>query len=181
MTEVLVFSSSKDACGLGVLDVSTGSSIGIAFKNCIADAGTMCTLGYNESSYSGRGSSGDYIAVSQSKKPLIHLYKWGTQVPFAQYHIQEIVTAMAADASGTFLIGGTKQGWIHCWNTSTGELVNMWQAHYKDVTRIYVTKNNQYIISSATDGVTRAWDLTKVLDISERGRTKSKVSVTPFR
>lgn len=182
MAEVVVFSSSKDSCGLGVLDVATGSSVASSFKNCIADAGTMCTVGSSESSYSGRGSGGDFIAVSQSKKPLIHVWQWGKPQPFLQCHVQEIVTALGSDSTGTFLIGGTQKGWIHCWNTATGELVNMWQAHFREVKRIYVTKNNQYIVSSSEDGGTRVWETSKVLDISERLKTGTiKGNILPFR
>ena len=177
-----MFCSSKDSCGIGVLDVATGSSVGSSFKNCIADAGTMCTLGASESAYSGRGSCGDYIAVSQSKKPLIHVWQWGKPQPFLQCHVQEIITALASDATGTFLIGGTQKGWIHCWNTSTGELINMWQGHFKDITRIFVTKNNQYIVSASEDGVTRVWETSKVFDVSERLRTGSvRNNYTPSR
>lgn len=182
MAEVLLFTSSKDSCGIGVLDVATGSNVGSSFKNCIADAGAMCTIGSSESSYSGRGSGGDFIAVSQSKKPLIHVWQWGKPQPVFQSHVQEIITALGSDSTGTYLVGGTQKGWIHIWNTATGELINMWQAHLKDVCRIYVTKNNQFIVSASVDGVTRVWETSKVLDVSERLKTGViKSNILPYR
>lgn len=182
MTEVLVISSNKDACGLGVVDVATGSMVCNNFKNCIADSGALCSIGSSSSSYSGQGSSGDFIAVAQAKKPVIHIWQWGKPQVAFQCHVQEIVTCLASDISGTFLLGGTKKGWIYCWNIGTGELLNIWQAHFKSVTRLQLSKNGQFCVSVSEDGMGRAWDMAKVLDLSERIRNPTgKQSVTPYR
>lgn len=36
----------------------------------------ICSVG-GPSSFSGQGSSGDYVVVAQSKKPQINVWQWG--------------------------------------------------------------------------------------------------------
>ena len=71
-----------------------------------------------------------------------------------QCHIQEITTSLAVDSSGTYLVSGTKRGWLYCWELSTGELINSLQAHFKSVTRVAVTKcgNYCYVVSVFENG-----------------------------
>ena len=92
-------SSSKGGTGLGmrVLDINTGLvHPGCTFKhNCIADAGAISTIGFGSSSFAGHGSGGDFIAVSQSNKPVINIYQWGKAQVHAQCHMQEIITTLA--------------------------------------------------------------------------------------
>ncbi len=182
MAEIVIVSSNKESCGMGVVDVATGSMVCNSFKNCIADAGALCTIGSSSSSYSGQGSSGDYIVAAQSKKPVIHIWQWGKSQALMVCHVQEIITSLASDSTGTFLVGGTRKGWVYCWNIASGELVNIWQAHFKTVTRLYISKNGQFCISASEDGMGRAWDMSKVLDVSERIKNLGgKQTITPYR
>ena len=182
MEEVLIVTAGKETAGMGVINVRTGSSLCSNFKNCIAEAGTLCFIGSTTSSYSGSGSSGDYIAVAQAKKPSIHIWQWGKPQVHLQCHVQEIVTALAADPTGTFLFAGTKKGWIYCWELSTGELLNTFQAHFKAVTRISLTGcGSSYCISVSEDGTGRAWEMHKILDIAEAYKHIGRHSLTPFR
>lgn len=182
MEEALILTSGKDAAGMGIIDLRTGSALCSNFKNCLAEAGAVCTIGSSTSSYSGYGSAGDYIAVAQSKKPSINIYQWGKPQVHFQCHIQEIVTAIATDPMGAFLIAGTMKGWIYCWELSSGELINTFQAHFKAITRISVTKiGAPYCISVSEDGTGRAWELHKILDSAETYKNFGKHSLTPFR
>ena len=182
MEEALVLTSSKESAGMGVIDVRTGSALSAGFKNCIAEAGALCAIGSSTSSYSGYGSSGDYLAVAQSKKPCINIWQWGKPQAHFQCHIQEIVTALTADPTGAFLFAGTMKGWIYCWELSTGELLNAFQAHFKAITRIIVTKcGAPFCISVSEDGTGRVWEQHKILDISESYKHVGKQSITPFR
>lgn len=167
---------------MGVIDLRTGCSLTSNFKNCIAEAGALCAVGSSTSSYSGYGSSGDYIAVAQAKKPSIHIWQWGKPQVHLQCHVQEIVTALTVDASGAFLLAGTLKGWIYCWEMSTGELINTFQAHFKAINRISVTKiGAPFCISVSEDGTGRAWEMHKILDISEAYKHVGRHSLAPFR
>jgi WD40 repeat protein len=180
MDEVLLVTSVKEGGGVGVVDVRNGSSVCSTFKNCMAEAGTICALG-PASSYSGVGSSGDYIAVAQSRKPAIHIWQWGKPSVHLTCHVQEIISAMAVDPSGSFLLAGSQKGWIYCWELSTGELLNTFQAHFKAVTRICVAALGSLCLSASEDGSARVWEMHRILDATETRSLTAKNSVTPYR
>ena len=129
--EVMVVTSSKDT-GAAAIDIQTGVSH--VFKDCLAESGTLTLIG-NCNSYSGSGSS-DYLAVAQTKKPVIHIWQWGKAQVLMQCHQQEIITALCADPTGNFMVGGSKTGRIYIWNLSDGNLLYLWQAHFKTITRL---------------------------------------------
>jgi len=190
MNEVVVCTSSKESGGgLVVLDVHRAGAPLVTFKNCISDAHCLCAVG-GSSSYAGVGSGGDYLVASQSKKPVLNVYQWGKPQPHQQCHIQEITTALACEQSGTYILGGTKKGWIYCWEVGTGALLTSWQAHFKAVTKILFTTCGQFAVSCSEDGMVRAWDFAAVLSAQDGGasgggggadKKKQATSITPYR
>ena len=99
MEEVILVTSAKESEGVGVFDVRTGSTVCTNFKNCGCDSAgddiqytpdtnltslkiltcyvtVICSVG-GPSSFAGQGYSGDYVVVSQSKKPQINVWQWG--------------------------------------------------------------------------------------------------------
>ena len=97
MDEVIVVTSAKEAEGIGVFDLKTGSAACSTFKNCACEASgelmiddrlvcvrsitpslslVICSVG-GGSSFCGHGSSGDYLVASQSKKPQLTVWQWG--------------------------------------------------------------------------------------------------------
>ena len=181
MEEVLVLTSSKDAPGMGVINPNNGTFVCTSFKNCIADAGTLCSIGGGSSSYSGIGNGGDFIAVAQSKKPAINVWHWGKSQVHHQCHVQEIATALASDSLGQYLIAGTRKGWVYIWDFSTGELLSLFQAHFKAVTRVKVSKNRLFCVTVSEDGMGKSWQLEKLVDVSDSSRGISQSSVKPYR
>lgn len=167
---------------MACLDVHLSSTTGICsnFKNCITDPHCLCVVS-GPSSYSGQGSGGDYIIASQSKKPVLNVYQWGKPQPHQQCHIQEITTALACDSTGTYLLGGTKKGWIYCWEVGTGLLLTSWQAHFKAVTKIQFTACSQLAVSCSEDGMARAWEVASIVQLDTSAAKKKTTTYTPFR
>jgi pre-rRNA-processing protein IPI3 len=164
MNEVILVTSSKDSNGIGVMDIKTGAHICPNLKNNVSDAGAICTIG-GSSSYSGNScSTSDYIAIAQSNKPIIHLWSWGKNQLQMSFHVQEVITSLASDRYGMYLLGGSKKGMIYLWEIATGHFLTSWQAHFKDVTRIKCSSTSDYFCSSSVDGIARCWDLIHVLE-----------------
>jgi pre-rRNA-processing protein IPI3 len=185
MKEVVIVTSSKDSGGgIAILDLATCTPVCHNFKNCIAEPSTACLLGSNVSSFSGNGSSSDYIAVAQSKKTCINIYQWGKpQVLFA-CHVQEIISALASDHLGRYLCAGSKKGWCTFWELSTGALLQSFQAHFKAVTKIEFTACGGYCVTASEDGMARIWEVAQIIDQSQLGANtsvSSKRSITPYR
>lgn len=189
MIEVVIVTSSKDSGGgVAILDLATCTPVCTNFKNCIAETGSACLLGNGVSSFSGNGSSGDYIAVAQSKKPTINIYQWGKPQALYQCHVQEITSALASDKLGRYICAGSKKGWCTFWELSTGLLLNSFQAHFKAVTKVEFTACGGYCVTAGEDGMARVWEVAQIVDQSENvGRmgasisVSSKRSITPYR
>ena len=164
-SELIALTSMSNGSGIELIDIDRCSQGFTSFKNCMAEPGCICQVSSGSSSFSGEGGSGDFLAVAQSKKPVVHVYQWGKPQAHFQCHTQEIVTSITSFL--TFLVGGTKRGWIYLWDVSTGSLLRTWQAHFKSVNRLYVTKDSQFIISASGDGIGKVWDISKVMDASE--------------
>ena len=182
LSEVILVTCSKESGGgMACLDVHLASTTGVCsnFKNCIADAHGLCVVS-GSSSYSGQGSAGDYIVASQSKKPMLNVYQWGKPQPHQQCHIQEITTSLACDSTGTYILGGTKKGWIYCWEVGTGALLTSWQAHFKSVTKILFTPCGHLAVSCSEDGMARAWDVATLVQL-DSSAGKKKTTHPPFR
>jgi pre-rRNA-processing protein IPI3 len=125
---------------------------------------------------------GDYIVVAQSKKPAVHVWAWNKPQVHMQIHTQEIITALVADMTGTFLFAGGKKGWIFVWNITTGELLRSWQAHFKEVSRLAISADGELCISTSFDGMVKAWSLVQVLDVHDPfGSSESKTVLSTYR
>lgn len=107
MDELIVFTTTSSALGLHSLDLThhnekvsfTNSTSNLSYKNCISDLpGTLAMIG------------SQHIAVSQAKKPQINIYQYGKSQVALQCHIQEIITSLISDITGTYLFGGTRKG-----------------------------------------------------------------------
>ena len=189
MNEVVIVTSAKDlGGGVAILDLGTCTPICSNFKNCIAETGSVCLVGGGISSFSGNGSSGDYIAVAQSKKPTINIYQWGKPQALYQCHVQEITSALACDSMSRYLCAGSKKGWCTFWELSTGLLLHSFQAHFKAVTRVKFTACGGYCVTTSEDGMARVWEVASIVDQSEVvGRlgaslsVSSKRAITPYR
>jgi WD40 repeat protein len=204
---LLVTSSSDGSAGTGggmtLLDVYGNNAVGsssesaTAFKSshtssssCIVDKNCICSVSNSSLSSSGfkggesgsRTLAGDYLVVSQSNKPLVHLYesnKNGFNHATYQCAVQEIITAVTSDPSGFFLFGGSKKGSLYVWNVFTGELLFVGFLHYQRITKLLITVDSQYLVSSSDDSVLKVWHLYQFLDVS-CGSNK-KQSSTPYR
>jgi len=186
LSEVVLVASNREAGGgLAVLEVHrAGGPVCSNFKNCMVDAHCICIVG-GGSSYSGLGSGGDFIVASQSKKPVLNVYSWGKPQPHQQCHIQEITTSICCDATGTYLLGGTKKGWLYCWEVGTGQLLSSWQAHFKAVTKVLFSPCCLFVVSCSEDGMVRAWDMAAMLSSEggggSSGDKKRSSTVAPYR
>lgn len=162
--------------GIAVLDLRTGTPVCPAFKNCLADSGTACIVG-GISSFSGHTTlgSGDFVVAAQLNKPVINVWQWGKPQVHFQCHLQEITTALTCCAH-SFILAGTRKGWIYCWCVSSGTLLASFQAHFKTVTRLVCSPCGNYCVSSSEDGMVRAWDMSSIVDLSLTSATTASSS-----
>jgi pre-rRNA-processing protein IPI3 len=183
MEEVAIVCSNKDNSSLGgiaVVDIRTGSNMCSNFKNCVTEPNGVCVVG-GTSGYSGVGcSSGDYIVACQAAKPIINVWQWGKAQVHYTCHVQEISTSVVCDPCGTYLIAGTKKGWLYCWELSTGNLLYSWQGHFKSITKLMFSGCGNYCISSSEDGAIKVWELATIIGDFNSGSLKRQM-IQPYR
>lgn len=110
-----------------------------------------------------------------------------------QCHVQEITTTVAADPTGTYLVGGTKSGRIYWWDICSGELLASFQGHFKSVTATQFTRCGLFVVTASLDGMVRVWDVIDIVSTAAAasagssdgwagsGRARGALNVTPFR
>ena len=183
MEEVAIICSNKDNSSLGgiaVVDIRTGGSMCSNFKNCVTEPNGICVVG-GASGYSGVGcNSGDYIVACQAAKPIINVWQWGKAQVHYTCHIQEISTSVVCDPCGTYLLAGTKKGWLYCWELSTGSLLYSWQGHFKSITKLMFSVCGNYCVSSSEDGAIKVWELAAIVGDYNSGSLKRQM-IQPYR
>ena len=173
MTARFIYNSIKDGVScLSVVD-SDNKAVHPAFKDCDPTSSSAVCLVSGASSYSGIGSQGDVLIAAQSKTASIHVYQWHKPQSHVLCRMQELITALACDTMGTYLLGGTKKGWLYFWEIGTGKLLNFWQGHFKPVKTVACAQGNNFFVTSSEDGITKVWDLCDILGAGESfsGRT----------
>jgi WD40 repeat protein len=163
---------------------SSSSSSYIVDKNCICSVSnsSLSSTGFKGGDYGSGTLTGDYLVVPQANKPIVHLYESNkSSFNHANYQcaVQEIITAVTSDSSGFFLFGGSKKGYLYVWNVFTGELLYVGPLHYQRITKLVVTADSQYLLSSSDDTVLKVWHVYQFLDVII-GSNKKQAS-SPYR
>ncbi len=165
MTHMIV-NGVKDGVECLLVVDGENKSVHGSFKDCQPGSSASCLIS-GGSSYSGIGSQGDMLLTAQKNSASIHVHQWNKPQTHVLCRIQEVLTSLSCDYTGTFLIGGTKKGWLYCWEIGTGKLLNFWQGHFKTVRRICFTKTKSPILITASeDGMAKAWDMADILTSS---------------
>ena len=141
-------------------------------RNCICgiSQSSCCTSGLQSRAF----KSSDYIAISSPDRTLISTLDLQKSQRLAQCHTQEIVTALASDNSGHYLFSGSKTGNCSIWDTSSGELLVTPRLHLHAITKMSITSDNIFLISSSRDGMLKIWFLSSMFD-------SNCEEVAPFR
>lgn len=189
MDFVVLVAGSKDSSGFCEID-QAGITQTTNYKQSTAKKNGVALIGRDGAAFSGISThQGDYLAVAQAEKPALVLYQRGKSSPLFQCPMQEIVNCLTTDIMGTYLYSGTRKGFVYVHDIRTGELVTMWQAHLKAVTKLQLTGDSQFLVSVGEDGLGRCWNVPSILDpalTQQHGLLKAQKSnenrlLSPFR
>lgn len=106
----------------------------------------------------------DHVAVAQAGKLALHLFSWGKDVPALKCHVAEPMGPVASTSCGNFLFAGGVSGKVYVWDVKTGELVLVFDAHYKAVSALALTSDDSHLVSAGEDAVVHVWRLADILD-----------------
>ena len=103
------------------------------------------------------------LLAPQSGKPLIQGY-YPNKTPSAfKYIVAEEIFILAASHSGAYIAGGGMSGRVYLWHYETGILVRMWDAHYKKVTGLTWTIDDDLLYSASEDTQLHSWSMVQLL------------------
>lgn len=166
MTSPCIFSSSSD--GMAVIrDLSTKNTLVQYRDNASIAKGT--TLIYGNVTLDTPPTI-DFFASTQAGKPSIHLYNWARDAPVFRCAMGENITCLASSRpESTYIAGGSASGKLYLWEIGTGELLRIWQAHYKPVTAMTWSSCGTLLATSGADGIIHVWDVLSLLDAATIG------------
>lgn len=166
MMNPCLFSSSSD--GLSIIrDLSTKTSLVQYKDNLSLVRGTTPVYG---SVALDTPPTIDFFASTQAGKPSIHVYNWARDAPVFRCAMGENITCLQASRPhSSYIVGGSASGKIYIWEVGTGELLRIWQAHYKPVTAIAWSSCGTLLATSGADGIIHVWDALLLLDAATMG------------
>ncbi|KAJ1972175.1 Pre-rRNA-processing protein ipi3 [Dimargaris verticillata] len=100
----------------------------------------------------------------QAERPVFHGYAWRKDQAFLKFACPEKITAVASSPCSRWVVAGSVTGKLYLWEASTGRLAQIWDAHYKAVTRIRFSRDAAAIVSGSEDAVVCVWSLADVLE-----------------
>lgn len=92
--------------------------------------------------------------------------------------LPERATAITVSSSCLYIAAGTASGSLYLWNAVSGDLLQVWDAHYKQISTLSFTKDDSYVISGGEDAVVSLWDMVKLVrrsSFSSTGRLTAEV------
>lgn len=54
---------------------------------------------------------------------------------------------------------------MYVWEVSTGNLLNVWPAHYSKVNQVVFTDDDSFLISGGEDAIIKVWNLADLLEV----------------
>ncbi|KAJ8327286.1 Pre-rRNA-processing protein ipi3 [Batrachochytrium dendrobatidis] len=106
------------------------------------------------------------IISAQSDRATLNTWSLGKAQPILKSVIPEKLACVCISNSGRYCLGGGFSGRLYLWEIATGNMLRMFDAHYKPVTVVRFTADDALMISGGEDAMIHLWLLADVLDES---------------
>eukprot|EP00937_MAST-01D_sp_MAST-1D-sp2_P006955 g6955.t1 len=174
----VILASSPAHDGLFALDPTTGGAVS-AYSNNACRTGGVAVIG-------GRASDGapanGYVVAAQANAPALHVWTWptGRAAPYLRCATQERMATVAATPDGAYLAAGAAaSGKVYLWCVATGELLRVFDAHYRAITALCFTDDGALLLSAGADAVAHAWSLGDLIDCDGDGGAAGGAAAAP--
>lgn len=164
--DTLIIGSSQDT-SMFVVDPNCGSTL-YTFKSGSPSPHGLLSI-----------PQSDAIVACQYNKLAIHMWVWSKDAPVFKCHIAEKLGPIVVTPCGNYLFAGAKSGKIYAWYVPSGELLKVWDAHYKAVSALAFTSDSFYLVSGGEDSVINVWSIVDLLDTTRD--TTMYSGMKPFR
>ncbi|XP_058756704.1 protein ROOT INITIATION DEFECTIVE 3-like [Vicia villosa] len=154
---VVVLASSSDASGgIGCWDLHTGTEQ-IRYKS-------LSSPGHGLVSVGDRFLASSQLRDASTSSGSVFFWSWSKPQVEVKSFPSEPITPLAANHSGTYLVGGGLSGEIYLWEVETGKLLRKWHGHNTAVTCLVFSEDDSLLISGFKNGSVRVWSLLMIFD-----------------
>lgn len=182
---LLIFSSSHDlSCSWTLHQRSTLAS----YREVLPTVNGVATVGSAPSI--GGQACPDFFVSAQAGRAALHIYSYGRDTPLFKCATQEPLTCLASSSPGcgsygsggsfpAYIVGGSATGKLYLWDVATGDLLRIWQGHYKAVSSLAFSKCSGLLVSGSLDCTVHAWDVSALIDaalLSDPNRLPSSLA-----
>ena len=109
----------------------------------------------------------EYLLAAQSARPAIHIWALHRDVPQFKCALAEPMLSVASSLDGLFCVAGGASGKCYAWDTASGDLLRVWNAHYKGVSALAFLPGDDVLVTGGQDGVVHVWDFSSLIDVAE--------------
>ena len=104
--------------------------------------------------------------ISVQKDKAISTIHYATR-PQPRYRctLPEKMSSATINVEGTHLVAGSQSGKLYFWFLSSGQLLRIWEGHYKSITSLDFTTDGSFLCTGSEDASVKAWNLATVLDV----------------
>lgn len=103
-----------------------------------------------------------FMVAGEGSKPILNFWQDKKNAVSKQI-VPEIMTAVCLTNKGNHVVGGGKSGRIYCWDIYNSKMLLMWDAHYKEITSLKFSIDDQLLISCSEDGSMKTWLFTDII------------------
>jgi pre-rRNA-processing protein IPI3 len=112
---------------------------------------------------------GPVLLSSQRDTRFINAWHAGKEAVDLRCAMPERVGPLATSSDGAFLVAGASSGKCLVWDLHTGELLRIWEAHLRAVTKVVFSQDNSVFVTTSEDASVHAWDLGQVVGCAAAG------------
>lgn len=155
--EVALSSSDTDST-IYVWDIRSGSTV-FSFKQSKAAKGCVTTVAKQ-----GACLQIGAILAAQIDRAVINVYQWTRDQAQHKMTTPEKLVCITASNQGSLVAGATANGRVYIWQVSTGLLLKVFEAHYRQVTRMVFTGDDSALLTASEDASVHVWLVGQLLE-----------------
>nr|KAJ3421937.1 Pre-rRNA-processing protein ipi3 [Polyrhizophydium stewartii] len=106
------------------------------------------------------------LIAAQSDRASVNAWSFSKAQPVAKSIVPERLACIAVANSGRFCAAGGISGRLYLWELASGNLMRMFDAHYKPVKTLRFTADDAWLLSGGEDAMIHVWALNDLLNES---------------
>lgn len=122
----------------------------------------------------------EHIILPQSDRAIMLIINTKTGQVKMRSPLSELVRPLAVSAAKDYLAAGAASGKVYLWHVPTGELVRVWDAHYKGVSALCFSDDDSFLFSGGDDGILNVWTLGTLVDAMAEDATARPAPTLEF-